>query len=54
MRLGGILAQERLRQIRVRLKEIPHLVVVDNLETVEDTFALLAQLRDWTEPATFY
>lgn len=50
---GGILAQERLRQIRVRLKETPHLVVVDNLETVEDTFALLAQLRDWTEPSKF-
>lgn len=50
---GGMLAQDRLRQVRARLKELPYLVIVDNLETVEDTFALLAQLRDWAEPSKF-
>jgi len=42
--------EERLGQ---RLRSRLHLVVVDNLETVVDIQALLAQLRTWANPTRF-
>ena len=42
--------EERLEQ---RLGSHPHLVVVDNLETVADLQALLTHLRTWANPTKF-
>ena len=42
--------EERLGQ---RLRSRPHLVVVDNLETLADVDALLTQLRAWANPTKF-
>ncbi len=39
--------EERLTE---RLRTTPHLLVVDNLETLADVDALLDQLRAWTNP----
>lgn len=42
--------EERLTQ---RLRASPHLVVIDNLETLTDVEALLAHLRRWSNPTKF-
>ncbi|MCB0113823.1 MAG: hypothetical protein KDD84_07025 [Caldilineaceae bacterium] len=39
--------------LRKRLKEQPHLVVIDNLETLEDLHELLPTLRSLTNPSKF-
>ena len=39
--------------LRVRLKELPHIVVIDNLETVIDVESLLPTLQMWANPTKF-
>ena len=39
--------------LRARLKQAPHLIVVDNLETVQDVDVLLGHLRDLANPSKF-
>ena len=46
-------ASEKYQLLRAELKRTPHLVVVDNLETVQDVDVLLAHLRDFAEPSKF-
>ena len=46
-------AQEKYQLLRAELKRTPHLVVVDNLETVQDVDVLLTHLRDFAEPSRF-
>lgn len=46
-------SDELLSRIRMRLKETPHLIVIDNLETVEDTESLLPVLQDLVNPSKF-
>jgi hypothetical protein len=46
-------AGEKYQLLRAELKRTPHLVVVDNLETVQDVDVLLAHLRDFAEPSKF-
>ena len=46
-------APERQRRVRATLKAQPHLVVVDNLETVADLDALLDMLADLAAPTKF-
>ena len=45
--------QQMLAVLRERLKSRPHLIVVDNLETVQDVEALLDTLRDLADPTRF-
>lgn len=50
----SLISQERLTQLLTeRLKEDPHLVVVDNLETVQDVIALASLLRQMATPSKF-
>ena len=44
---------ERLALLERRLKQAPHLIVVDNLETVADVAALLPILRRLADPSRF-
>ena len=44
---------ERLMLLRGQLKERPHLIVVDNLETLADVEALVSTLRDLAMPTKF-
>ena len=46
-------APERHRRLRAALKTQPHLIVVDNLETVADLDALLDMLGDLAAPTKF-
>ena len=46
-------AGEKYQLLRAELKRTPHLVVIDNLETVQDVDVLLAHLRDFVEPSKF-
>lgn len=41
------------RALQARLKELPHLIVIDNLETVLDVESLLPTLQMWAEPTKF-
>ena len=50
---AGRSAEERLQQLQQRLKERPHLIVIDNLETVTDVHSLLATLRQLANPTKF-
>ncbi len=45
--------QKALALLETRLKQQPHLIVVDNLETVVDLEALLPTLRDLSSPTKF-
>ncbi|MFO7540097.1 MAG: NB-ARC domain-containing protein [Chloroflexota bacterium] len=45
--------KQREVQVRARLKQTPHLVVIDNLEAEEDTAYLLAHLHDLAGPSKF-
>jgi hypothetical protein len=47
----GLKALER--KLSGRFKESPHLVVIDNLETEADIFALLEPLHRWANPSKF-
>lgn len=46
-------AEQRLVQVRQRLKDRPYLVVIDNLETDAETAYLLDHLNDLAEPSKF-
>lgn len=39
--------------LRARLKELPHIIVIDNLETVIDVESLLPTLQMWANPTKF-
>jgi hypothetical protein len=45
--------QEKYQLLRARLQQAPHLIVVDNLETVQDVDVLLGHLRDLADPSKF-
>jgi len=45
--------EQALSFLRSRLKRTPHLIVVDNLETVRDVDVLLSHLRDLADPSKF-
>lgn len=44
---------ERLIRVRQVLKETPHLIVIDNLETRSSTAYLMRQLQEWANPSKF-
>ncbi len=46
-------AAEWLASLRARLKQTPHLIVVDNLETLVDLESLLPTLQEWANPSKF-
>ncbi len=46
-------AREKGELLRSELKRTPHLIVVDNLETVQDVDVLLGHLRDFAGPTKF-
>jgi hypothetical protein len=50
---GDVDQKQREIQVRARLKQTPHLVVIDNLEAEEDAAYLLAHLRDLAAPSKF-
>lgn len=43
----------RAQQVRYRLKQIPHVIVIDNLETEAETSYLLEQLHGMANPSKF-
>lgn len=45
--------EQRLIQVRHRLKLTPHLVIIDNLESEKDTAYLMGQLRELADPSRF-
>jgi hypothetical protein len=45
--------QNMLAQLRSILKSAPHLIVIDNLETLEDVESLLPTLQDFADPTRF-
>lgn len=49
----GSSSEKILHQLQARLKEIPHLVVIDNLETVLDVESLLPTLQTLCNPSKF-
>ncbi|MEZ4712347.1 MAG: NB-ARC domain-containing protein [Caldilineaceae bacterium] len=49
----GRSAAERLQQLQRRLRERPHLIVIDNLETATDVHSLLSTLRTLANPTKF-
>lgn len=50
---GNAPMKERLVRVRQVLKETPHLIVIDNLETRASTAYLMRQLQDWANPSKF-
>lgn len=44
---------EKFQMLRSTLKRTPHLIVIDNLETVQDVDVLLAHLRELADPTCF-
>lgn len=44
---------EKYQILRSKLKSSPHLVIVDNLETVQDADMLVSRLREMAEPSKF-
>jgi hypothetical protein len=56
LRLGlgdGSPAEQQLRLVRGRLKEEPHLVVIDNVESDAETAYLMDHLNDLAQPGKF-
>lgn len=51
--IPGIAPDRQAQALRTRLKELPHLVVIDNLETVLDIESLLPTLQMWANPTKF-
>lgn len=51
--IPGCPPDRQLNDLRVRLKELPHIVVIDNLETVLDVESLLPTLQMWANPTKF-
>jgi transcriptional regulator with XRE-family HTH domain len=52
-RSDTLFAQQAQAILKTRLKRIPHLIVIDNLETVEDIEVLLPTLRELADPTKF-
>lgn len=50
---GNASREARLSRVRQVLKEAPHLIIIDNLETVSNTAFLMRQLQDWANPSKF-
>ncbi len=50
---GNAPMNERLIRVRQVLKETPHLIVIDNLETRSSTAYLMRQLQEWANPSKF-
>src|SRR5690606_31873901 len=46
-------AREVQSKLRARLKQLPHLIVIDNLETLLDVESLLPLLQDLANPSKF-
>lgn len=51
--VGNVTIDERLRIVRQILKDQPHFIVIDNLETIANTALMLRQLQDWSNPSKF-
>ncbi|MEZ4727703.1 MAG: ATP-binding protein [Caldilineaceae bacterium] len=51
--LPGSAPERQTNALRTRLKELPHVVVIDNLETVPDVESLLPTLQTWANPSKF-
>jgi hypothetical protein len=51
--LVALPAAQKLAALQSRLKECPHLIVIDNLETVADLECLLPTLRQLADPSRF-
>ena len=49
----NISAQEKLVALNQRLKEKPHLIVIDNLETAIDIQEIIPQIRELSNPSKF-
>lgn len=45
--------EQKRNMLQHRFQKTPHLVVIDNLETLEDIEALLGTLREWQTPTKF-
>ncbi len=45
--------EQKRNMLQHRFREHPHLVVIDNLETLQDIEALLGTLRKWLNPTKF-
>ncbi|MEM7132682.1 MAG: NB-ARC domain-containing protein [Chloroflexota bacterium] len=45
--------EQMLQTLRRRLRDVPHLIVVDNLETLKDVESLLPTIETLTEPSKF-
>ncbi len=50
---GNASKEARLSRVRQVLKEAPHLIIIDNLETISNTAFLMRQLQDWANPSKF-
>ena len=51
--VGNVTIDERLRIVRQILKDQPHFIIIDNLETIANTALMLRQLQDWANPSKF-
>ena len=51
--VGLVPYDQRLTMLRSRLNEVPHIIVVDNLETLLDVESLLPTLHDLANPTKF-
>lgn len=47
----GVSYEGRLQGLQKRLKATPHLLIIDNLETLTDVETLLSTLRTWVNPS---
>lgn len=45
--------EQKRNMLQQRFRQQPHLVVIDNLETLQDIEALLGTLREWLNPTKF-
>ena len=45
--------QQLVEPLKIRFKRLPHLIVIDNLETVADVEHLMPVLRQWANPTKF-
>ncbi len=48
-----LLREQRFQRIRHILRQKPHLIVIDNIETDADTGVLMQHLNDWALPSKF-
>lgn len=51
--IPGSVPERQANALRTRLKELPHVIVIDNLETVVDVESLLPTLQPWANPTKF-